>query len=282
MGSTAPSYLVVGAGVFGASTAYHLVKKYPYASISLVDRLLYPCPLAASWDWNKVVRADYGDIFYMEKALEAMQFWRTDPLYKPFYHESGYVKIDDTDLGRRMIENYKQLKSDISPELIEPEELKKRYNGFFVDTNFDGVKEVFVNTMSGWAEAKEALKATIDAAVSAGVKYIEGGITKLTFNKTGGCTGIRMADDAVLEADHVILSTGAGTAKLLADSVPEKPELQVNGRMVAAAVITGIVKLNAQDSVQYAGIPVSIHGMAGIQGTSPHQRVTRWIYDVKD
>jgi glycine/D-amino acid oxidase-like deaminating enzyme len=108
------SYLVVGAGVFGASTTYHLIKKYRYATVILVDRLPYPCPLAASWDWNKVVRADYGHIFYMEKALEAMHFWRTDPLYKPFYYESGYVKIDDTDLGRRMIENYKQLKSDIS------------------------------------------------------------------------------------------------------------------------------------------------------------------------
>jgi sarcosine oxidase / L-pipecolate oxidase len=272
--SSAPSYLVVGAGVFGASTAYHLIKKYRYATVTLVDRLPYPCPLAASWDWNKVVRADYGDIFYMEKALEAMQFWRTDPLYKPFYHESGYVKIDDTDLGRRMIENYKQLKSDISPELVEPEELKMRYDGFFSDTNFDGVREIFVNSKSGWAEAKEALKATIDAAVSAGIKYVEGDIARLTFNKTGGCTGIQMTDNTVLEAHHVILCTGACTAKLLADSVPEKPELQVNGRMVAAAVITGIVKLNAQDGNPYAGIPVSIHGIAGIQGTSSHQRVT--------
>jgi sarcosine oxidase / L-pipecolate oxidase len=72
-----------------------------------------------------VIRADYGNIFNIEKALEAMQFWRTEPLYKPFFYENGYVKIVHTDLGRRMIENNKQLKSDICPELIDPKELKK-------------------------------------------------------------------------------------------------------------------------------------------------------------
>src|ERR1700712_1480611 len=69
-------YLIIGSGIFGASTAYHLAQRYPNARTCLVDRMPYPCPLAASWDWNKVVRADYGDAFYMKFALEAMDSWR--------------------------------------------------------------------------------------------------------------------------------------------------------------------------------------------------------------
>lgn len=64
------------------------------------------------------MRADYGDLFYMEKALEAINLWRTDPLYKPFYHESGLINIDNTRLGRELIEKYKKLKTDITPAML--------------------------------------------------------------------------------------------------------------------------------------------------------------------
>jgi hypothetical protein len=76
-----------------------------------------------------------------------------------------------------------------------------------------------------------------------------------------------MVNDVVLEADHEILSTGAGTAKIFADSNSEKPELQVDDSIGAAAVITEIVKLNLQYGKPYAGISVPIHGMASVQGT---------------
>ncbi|KAG9727070.1 hypothetical protein KCU59_g14426, partial [Aureobasidium melanogenum] len=51
------SYIIVGAGVFGVSTAFHLIKKYPNADITIVDRDAFDqdTRVAASWDWNKVV-----------------------------------------------------------------------------------------------------------------------------------------------------------------------------------------------------------------------------------
>jgi glycine/D-amino acid oxidase-like deaminating enzyme len=77
---SSPSYLIVGSGVFGASTALSLIRKYPDARITLIDRDAYDAParVAASWDWNKVVRADYRDIVYTRLALEAQHLWRTD------------------------------------------------------------------------------------------------------------------------------------------------------------------------------------------------------------
>jgi len=38
MSSSDQSYIIVGAGVFGVSTAYTLIQKYPEASVTLVDR----------------------------------------------------------------------------------------------------------------------------------------------------------------------------------------------------------------------------------------------------
>ncbi|KAI0021323.1 sarcosine oxidase [Xylariomycetidae sp. FL0641] len=67
------SYLILGAGVFGTSTALHLATTHPTAQITLVDRSPRGAPArpAASWDWNKVVRADYRDPVYCRLALEA-------------------------------------------------------------------------------------------------------------------------------------------------------------------------------------------------------------------
>jgi sarcosine oxidase/L-pipecolate oxidase len=204
----------------------------------------------------------------MEKALEAIHVWRTDPLYKPFYHQSGLINIDNSGLGRRMIDNYKALGADVVPEMIPPQDFKKLYGGFYQHTDFRDVDEIFINKASGWAEASKALKALIDAAIALGVRYVEANIQTLTFDQAGGCTGVQTADGEILAADHILLCTGAGTAKLLADSAPQRPELQVDGRMVAAAVVTGIVKLDASKGKRFTAIPATVHAVKPTQGKS--------------
>ena len=109
MGSKQTSYLVVGADVFGTSTSLHLKHADSAASVTLIDRTPFPCPFAASHDINKVVRADYGDIFYAQLALGAQDLWRNSPIYKPYYHESGLMNVEDTGLGRKIIQSYTDL-----------------------------------------------------------------------------------------------------------------------------------------------------------------------------
>lgn len=45
----------------------------------------------------------------MELAIEAMTWWRTDPLFKPFYHESGLIWVDNKGFPRTVVANYKKL-----------------------------------------------------------------------------------------------------------------------------------------------------------------------------
>jgi len=142
--STRESYLIVGAAVFGASSAYHLAKKIPSASITLIDRSPFLCPLAASYDWQKVVRPDYGNLFYMELALEAQDRWRKDPLYSRFYHESGIVKIETGDLAHKMAENFKKLGVNSEAHVVDSERLKRAYPLFW-DTDYTSVKDCYVN-----------------------------------------------------------------------------------------------------------------------------------------
>jgi sarcosine oxidase/L-pipecolate oxidase len=264
---SAESYIIVGGGVFGASTANYLSKAHPEASITLLDRTsVFPCPLAASNDFNKVVRADYGSLFYCELALKARELWKNDPLYKPFYHQSGLVNMDETDLGWQIIRNYTTLKENTRSEIIGPDEMKKRYDGLFADTDYRGVQDIFINPTSGWAEATLAVRKVIEAAIDNGVKYIKGDVDVLVFGSDGGCTGVKMKGEKVLHARKIILCTGGGTAKLLADSAPDQKDLQVEDRITAAAVITGIVKLDKVQMERFRNCPVFVHGVGEVQG----------------
>lgn len=263
--STRESYLIVGAGVFGASSAYHLAKRLPSASITLIDRSPFPCPLAASYDWQKVVRPDYGDLFYMQLALKAQDRWRKDPLYSPFYHESGITKIETGDLARKMVENFKKLGVKSEAQVVDTEGFKKACP-LFSDADYTSVKECYVNPSSGWAEATSALRAATQAAVELGVTYVEGAVSKLLFDGDGDCFGIETQDGRQLKASNIVLATGANTPRILADSAPDRPKIQVDNRIVGAAVVTGAVRLTDVQMKHFGSMPVFIHRGGKILG----------------
>lgn len=261
------SYIIVGSGVFGASTAYHLSRAHPEAKIALLDRSeSFPCPLAASHDFNKIVRADYGNGFYCKLALEARESWKSERLYRPFYHESGMVVLDDTGLARRIVKNYEELKAYSEAVIVRPDEFIKMYGKLFEDADYRGVEEVFVNPLSGWAEATKAVRAVIEAAIENGVEYVKADIKKLNLDLQGACTGVQTSDGRNFTAANVILSTGAGTAKLLADSAASRKVLQAEDRIIAAAVVTGIVNLSVDQIAIFEKAPIFIHSVGEVQG----------------
>ena len=229
MPELASSYIIAGAGVFGASTALHLSRHRPAPTIILIDRAPYPCPIAASHDINKIVRSDYGDIFYCKLGLKALERWRTDPLFEMWYHQSGLLKATDhnADLVDKIFDNYKELGFDVGAELFKPEELRTRFNGIYANADLTDVENILWNPSSGWAEAATALKSTLDAVMENGVHCITANVTSLIL-KDGACTGIRTEDGRTFTAKKTILCTGAYTAKLVADSAPTQPELQVS------------------------------------------------------
>jgi sarcosine oxidase/L-pipecolate oxidase len=192
------SYLIIGSGVFGTSTAYYLALQNPEASIVVLDRSSqFPCPLAASHDFNKIIRADYGNSFYCALALEARKSWKTDPLYSSFYRESGLINLDDTGLGKRILKNYEHLNEHPGACIITPNVVQESHGGLFADADFRGVDDIFYNPTSGWAEATAALRAVVESSIARGVNFISGDVEKISFNDIGDCTGVECSDGRV-------------------------------------------------------------------------------------
>ena len=266
MGSTQDSYIIVGAGVFGTSTALHLKAAEPHAHITLIDRTPFPCPFAASHDLNKIVRADYGDKFYAKLALEAQQQWRENEIYRPYYHESGLLNVEDTGLGQKIIQNYKDLGVEFAARMITPEDAQNDFKSLFKDAKWDDVKEVFWNPRSGWAAASAALARGIETAVADGVSYEVADVAKLLINPGGSCYGVQTKSGQELKADRVLLCTGAHTAKILADSAPHNKDFQSGNRIVAAAVVTADVQLTPEQVEKFQHVPVFVSGMSHTLG----------------
>lgn len=259
------SYLIVGAGVFGVSSALHLKQKYPRASVTVVDRDEFDASsrVAASWDWNKVVRADYDDVVYCELALEAQDVFRSDSLWKPFYHETGIYWICRSDYADEVMANYTKLRRRADLKSVPVQEARKMYRGLFEEADYTGgVKSVLVNKTSGYAAAGDCLRAITKAVLGLGVKYVVAEVAELKMQDRR-CTGVVTAEGRIFAADRVILSTGAYTAKLLelAAAKSGMPNLSAGDRIVAGGITTGLTApLDDKTYEKYCNMPVAIQG----------------------
>lgn len=261
------SYLIVGAGVFGISTAYHLIQTYPDASVTVVDRDAWDAEdrVAASWDWNKVVRADYDDIDYCQLALEAQDVFNSDPLWQPYFHETGIYWICRGEYAQDVINNYKKLgrKADLSAVPVDV--ARQMHNGLFENADYDDAKEVLVNNTSGWVAAGDCLRAVTAKAIELGVKYVTANVGSLKFDANSRCTGVYTATGTELTAAHVILCTGAFTPTLLEVTAAKtgNTNLRADGRIVAGGITTGMTKLDEKSYQDFASMPVGVQWYTG-------------------
>ena len=265
MNESEPSYLIIGAGVFGVSTAYHLIKNYPDAAVTLVDRDAFDADsrVAASWDWNKVVRADYDDEVYCQLGLEAQDVFMTEPLWKPYFHQTGlYWMCRSGEYARKVFENYKKLGRDAGVSVIPVDEARKLYGGLFEDADYTDVGEVLVNKNSGWAAAGDCLRAVTKHILELGVKYVTAEIETLLFRDGSQCCGAKTITGDILTASNILLCTGAYTPKLLEMSAQSGGlnDLRAGMRIVAGGITTGMTRLDDESYERFAAMPVGVQG----------------------
>lgn len=107
----------------------------------------------------------------------------------------------------------------------------------------------------------------IQAAVDLGVNYVEATVSKISFDASGTILGVETTAGNVFTLEHTVLCTGARTAELIADSAPEKAELQVNGRMTAAAAIMCAFRVPEDQLHKFKNAPIIFSPMGSTPGS---------------
>ncbi len=196
--------VVVGAGIFGVTAALELRARG--LDVTLVDGGPIPNPLAESTDLSKAVRADYGaDEDYTARMERALVKWRESP----FFHETGVMYLSRAPMAPGGFEHdsFQVLtRRGHALQRITPQELRARFPAWNPELFVDG----YFNPEGGWAESGRVVAALAAEAKARGVRVVE----------NARCEALRLRGDEIvgvgdLDAEHVVLCSGAWTTKLV-------------------------------------------------------------------
>ena len=166
--------VVVGAGVFGAWTAYHL--KRSGARVLLIDRHGAGNSRASSGGETRIIRMAYGaEEIYTRGSMRSLELWKG--LCPSLFHNTGVlVTADPTDpyfIATRAVLS----RCGVPHERLNARELRKRFSQITLDRGTVGVWE----PDSGVLMARGAVEAVVEASgvdyeIRAGDKNIRAGI----------------------------------------------------------------------------------------------------------
>lgn len=278
--------LILGAGVFGTSTAYHLsTSKASKPSVTVVDRTPFPPEHAASTDINKIVRQDYTSRFYMDLATEAMHAWETWPQLagKGYFHRTGWVAFGEkgSDLISRIRQNFRQRGRDPTADLTL-EQVKRQFGGIFQYTDFSDFDEAYWNPEAAWCDAGMATGELMQAAVDQGVKYICGDVERLILDDEKGISAVKLKDGTTLTADKIVLATGAWTSSLLTgteDQLNIPVAQRVEAQVKAACVSVVHYPMHFTELEMLKEMPVVVFGDHGDAQPPPRNKLLKMTLD---
>ncbi|OOG01132.1 hypothetical protein ASPCADRAFT_202997 [Aspergillus carbonarius ITEM 5010] len=240
--------LIVGAGCFGTSTAYHLAQR-GFTSVRVLDRYPAPSCEAASTDISKIIRSDYNEPLYARLGIEAIAAWQSEDLFRDLYHVPGWV-LSAYKLSCAFVEGSIETSTKLGVkglERLSPQQIRERFP--LVTGKLDGWNVNVWNPTAGWAAAGEALRRMAVAAQEKGVEYIsgeQGWVRRLVFDEEGRCTGVVTADGSTQVADLVVVAAGAWTPSLL----------DVAGQLTAKGHSVAHIQLSPAEMVHYSAFPI--------------------------
>lgn len=222
-GMTTKGYdvIVVGAGIFGVTTAIELRQRG--FRVALLDPGPLPHPLAASTDISKAVRMDYGaDEYYMSMGEAARQGWLTwnETLFpRPLYHEVGMLFLNSTPMSPHSYEyeSYQMLqRRRHQPERLNASDIASQFPAWREGVFVDG----YLNRQAGYAESGLVVETLLRAAVAMGVVLNAGtSVVRFLFSKSRA-TGVLTQQGETVSADHIVVAAGAWTPLLLPELAP--------------------------------------------------------------
>ncbi|KAJ5452926.1 FAD dependent oxidoreductase [Penicillium cf. griseofulvum] len=246
------SILIVGAGVFGLSTALELNKR-GYTDITVVDRFVPPSADGSSVDISRIIRADYADPIYSQMAREAYNGWTTE--YKDQYFESGFALFSETPKNEYMEKSKAIIRAAGGKvdDLDDAMDIRKLYPS--VQANFSGMNG-YHNPKGGWADAAGSIQKLASRCTVAGVSIIAGPRgTVLSLRRAGSrVVGVNLVGGQVLLASQVILSTGAWTNRLL----------NMGHVASSSGQPVGFIQLTEEEALEMRKIPVMINMSSGV------------------
>jgi len=160
---------VIGAGVFGAWTAWHLAKRGQH--VALIEAYGPAHSRASSGGETRIIRMGYGaDELYTRWSQKSLKQWKEffAAIRQPLFLETGVLWMGG-DEDQRLRQTSETLKRCGMPfEELGRAALEKRYP----QIAFDGIECGIFEPKSGVLLARRAVAAVVEDAVRLGAEYL--------------------------------------------------------------------------------------------------------------
>lgn len=299
------SILIIGAGVFGLSTALALTRRSEFAActITVIDRSpepgVFPARDASSVDTSRIIRADYADPAYAALAAEAQEVWRqqshpNDLGSEGRYAETGLILVGDDDVAA----------TNPSVEEQGKENKKKKKTGLeYVRSSYENVKSLaaspclnskitelpttetiraaygtggssgtwgYINRLSGWANAEASMDWLFRRVKATGrVRFLNGTVTSLIYapdnDDAPRVQGVKLASGETFTADLTVLATGAWTPSLI----------DLSGRAIATGQALAYMDLTPSEQERLQAVPTMLNLSTGYFIITPCDNVLK-------
>jgi len=203
---------VIGAGVFGAWTAYHLAEAGK--RVALVDAYGPGNVRSSSGGETRVIRCGYGaSETYTRWAARSLDQWKAlfGSSSPPLFHQTGVLFLASTRSGETDASLTTLASAGVPHERLDRHELDRRFPQF----NFGRVKWAILEPGGGALLARRSVQLVVEAGRANGVEYIDGRVERLNDSKSGvALAHVNLGGGRSIGAARFVFACGAWLPKL--------------------------------------------------------------------
>lgn len=233
-------FLIIGAGIVGCSTAFHLRKKYPSAKILMVERGFLPCgastknagfasfggPVELMDDLKKqnaalvwdTVNARYEGLIYLRELIgdEAMDFQQNGSW--------DIVTPDQVGLAEEVREQLTSMNVELE-KITGVKDVFTEDNGISRKFGFSGVETSFHINLEGQIDTGKMMRHYHRLITGSGILLLHG----ITVNSIDEHQGIISTSVGEIFADQIVVTVNGFTQQLLKseDILPARAQVLV-------------------------------------------------------
>jgi glycine/D-amino acid oxidase-like deaminating enzyme len=207
----AGSFAIVGAGVFGAWTAY-LLRRAGHA-VTLIDQYGPASSRASSGGESRIIRASYGpDEIYSRMAVRSLGMSKdfAERLSRPLFHKTGVLWMAMPDSTYANESRAVLHKLGVPFDDLPPDEVRRRYPQI---RPVAGAGAIF-EPESGALMARQCVQAVVEAFAREGGKYILAQVR--TPAGSGKLSRLELGEGKLVEADAFVFACGPWLPKVFA------------------------------------------------------------------
>jgi monomeric sarcosine oxidase len=208
---------VVGAGVFGAWTAYQIQRSGE--RVVLIDAHGPGHSRSSSGGESRIIRMGYGaDEIYTRSAFRALQLWKEffEQVREPLFHPTGVLWLahDDDPYPVRSAETLSNI--GIPFERLTTSEVSRRYP----QIGLERISWAMVEPESGILMARRAVQAVVKETIRNGVEYFQDAVRPPSGN--GSLNQIATASGQRISAAQYVFACGPWLPKIFPSLLAER------------------------------------------------------------